>query len=1124
MKQFEQAVRSILKVICPVVSVTQRGVFFALLFAAVLAAGCSSGSDPEPAPSNTAPVVAKTGPIIGVRVGETPVLDGSKSFTAYATPLSYEWSFSHKPDNSDATLHGATSENPSFVADVKGVYMVQLVVSANGTSSKRAIQTVIVTKAPERLTGSFNHVGLSSSCVQCHSLTLPENTWATPVKTPNHLGTSNVCQACHTPQGAAIIPFTDHLEVFGNCSECHDGVTAVGKSEFHTVTSAECDECHNTTSFLELGTDGKFDHSNITRSCSGCHNGTVAIGKTATPDDTPPGTHPVTNTECGYCHVTTAFLPAYPDHTDPSFVDNCTSCHNGTTANAEPAGHPVMNVECDSCHSIISFDMGGVFNHGLLDPTIQPCESCHNDNNSINARGKASDPTPPHPTTSSDCGSCHTTESFLPAFGVDHSTLDPATRCDSCHNGIDATGIPLTTLFYEHMPLDIITGTIDEDCKLCHSPGTFTTGSYDHSGSVYSCTACHNNTITVGKLPNHIPTTPDNQECDACHTTTAFVPATFDHTGIVDSCVSCHDGTISSGKSGNHLPTDQDCSVCHTTTTIGSSAAPFKDTAFNHTGITGNCESCHSGNPDHVALGAIGKAQNHIPALNVCVDCHIDTFAGGFASAATFMANVHTSYNQGCEGCHVSKFLPTANGTQNVIKPASHLPTVQDCYLCHTITAFTPSIFAHTDITGNCETCHDGSTNNVLAGALGKAQATNPHPVTTADCGACHAVGSNFTDGTFDHTGIVNNCASCHGDNPTATPVGPMKHVGHLPTTQDCSVCHVPGTFLNAVFDHTGIVDNCASCHNGSNATGMPTVPQDHPDPLGKDCSACHNTTAFIGASYDHTGIVDGCANCHDGVTARGKTPPPNHVPTNNDCSNCHQTTGFLPVTFSHAGIVDNCSSCHDAGFATGKHATHVPTSQDCGVCHNTSSFTGAVFDHTGVVNNCASCHDGNTAIGMDAKTNPVHWPTSRDCSDCHTTATFLSGTWIHEANSAGQCDSCHSLAGGARTKPAGHLSTTSQCDVCHSTNGWVPSNFSHDPNGNYPGDHRKQLTCSECHGATISATIPYPFPAYAPDCAACHANEFEPKDKHIGGESGTVQQNRDCASAGCHSVRDDEF
>ena len=257
-----------------------------------------------------------------------------------------------------------------------------------------------------------------------------------------------------------------------------------------------------------------------------------------------------------------------------------------------------------------------------------------------------------------------------------------------------------------------------------------------------------------------------------------------------------------------------------------------------------------------------------------------------------------------------------------------------------------------------------------------------------------------------------------------------MKHAGHLPTTQDCSICHVPGTFLNAFFDHTGIFDNCASCHNGTNATGMPPVPLEHPDPLGKDCSICHNTTAFIGASYDHTGIVDGCA----------------------------------------------------------------------------------------------TCHDGNTAIGMDAKTNPAHWPTSRDCSDCHTTATFLSGTWIHEVNSAGQCDSCHSQAGGARTKPAGHLSTTSQCDVCHSTNGWVPSNFSHDPNGNYPGDHRRQPTCSACHGATISATIPYPFTAYTPDCAACHANDFEPKDKHIGGESGTIQQNKDCASAGCHSVRDDEF
>lgn len=1099
--------------------------YFLVFMLTILVAGCSgSGSDSQGV-ATTVPVFAKTGPILAIRVNHTANLDGSKSNTSAPAPLSYNWSFSHRPDLSEAILQGATTANPFFVADVKGVYMAQLIVSANGMTSQRAIQTVVVTSPPGRLTGPFNHHGLSSDCVQCHTLTLPENTRVSPAKSPNHIATSNLCQACHTPQGAAIIPFTDHLEVFGNCSQCHDGITAVGKSEFHLPTDAECDSCHNTTSFLELAPDGSFDHTSIIRACEGCHNGTVAIGKTPSLIDTPPGTHPDTSSDCGYCHTTAGFLPAFPDHTDPGFVDNCTSCHDGSTAKGEPNGHPVMSVECDSCHSTVTFSMAGIFNHSLLDPTVQACETCHNNNanNSINARGKGS-AVPTHPPTTSDCGSCHNTETFNPAFIVDHTniTTDCGLACHIADGSGTASGMPLATIFHEHMPTT-------EDCSVCHTPGTFSTGTFTH-GPLYIpaklCSDCHNDLISVGKLLNHLPT---NQECDSCHLTTSFLPATFTHVGITDTCETCHNGTTAIGKINNHLPTVQNCDACHADSNVDNST--FKDTPnFAHTGIIADCESCHSGNTAYVAIGAIGKSPDHIPAQNQCDVCHTDTTTGGFVSAATFIPAVHDGFTQGCEGCHISKFLPTANSAQSIIKATSHLPTSQDCYLCHTISSFSAAdtIFAHTSISGNCSSCHDGSMNNVASGAIGKAQAPTPHPATTADCGSCHAIGNNFTDGTFDHSGIVNNCSSCHGDTTTSTPVGPMKNPGHLPTTQDCSICHVPGTFLNAVFDHTGIVDNCASCHNGTDATGMPSVPLNHPDPLGKDCSTCHNTTAFAGAKYDHTGIVNGCATCHDGATAKGKTPPPNHVPTNGDCSDCHQTTGFLPATFDHVGIVNNCSSCHGTGFAIGKSATHIATIQDCGLCHNTRTFTGAVFDHTGVVNGCDSCHDGVTAIGKDAKINPAHLATGLDCFNCHTTATFVGGTWIHDASATNQCDTCHRDNGDATPKPTAHLNTPEQCDVCHSTNGWAPTNFSHSPNGNYPGDHRRDPGCNGCHKGAIGAgenSDNYPNQVtYAPFCAGCHARDFKAKDKHIGGEGGTVEQNKNCAGSGCHRVSDSEF
>ncbi len=1082
--------------------------YFFIFVLTAITVGCSSGGSGGDSgtstgvtPSSTLLLNVQPGPIITLGVGETAILDGSYSSASTNEALAYEWSFTSIPHGSNAQLQNSTTVNPSFIADVKGTYRIQLVVSASGVTSQR---TVAIVQAGEP-TGPVIHQNFSSNCTNCHS----GDYVVVGTKIATHLATSNLCQSCHSTFDFASPSFIDHQEVFGNCDECHDGIKVVGKSIFHQPTDAACDDCHNTTSFLELNADGSFDHTNLSRLCSGCHNGTVATGMTPTIADTPPGTHPDTDHECGYCHTTVTFKDAYPDHTGPSVVGpgiTCDSCHaaDGTgSASGQTVGHPdttSTNVDCDVCHSIVTFKLpGGIFNHSLVDPTVQPCESCHNDSTSINAPTKSSAVN--HPTTSADCGSCHNTESFIPAFIIDHSDPDVlAQRCDNCHvaNGTgSASGKPLTILgIYEHMPTD-------EDCGECHTPGTFSTGTFGHTGPSFvgSCDSCHNNVISVGKLENHIPTNPDNQDCADCHTTTTFAGAAFNHVGInTSNCASCHDGNISKGKSLNHLPTNLDCSSCHATNNF----VTFAGITFNHLGIDPNdCASCHNTGI------ATPKAVNHIPAQTECSQCHNDTSIGGFASSI-FMSNVHPGLTQGCEGCHSSPFLPTANGNPNVVKAASHLPTNQDCGDCHTNTSFTPSIFAHTGITANCASCHDGSVNNVAVGARG-ATNTPTHQNTNEDCGVCHNT-VNFADAFVDHTSpevLSQRCDNCHnGVNATG------KNNGHVVTNEDCGLCHVPGTFATAVFDHTGIVNNCESCHNGIAATGKDAKTNPTHAPTNEDCSVCHNTTAFAGARFDHQGIVNSCATCHDGIIATGKAPTPNHVPTNKDCSNCHQTTGFLPATFDHAGIVNNCSSCHGAGFATGKTDTHVVTNQDCGICHNTSSFIPATFDHTGITNNCESCH-GVTATGKDND----HVATDLDCHFCHTTATFVGGTWTHDANSAGNCDSCHSNTGGATSKPSGHLSTNVQCDECHSTERWAPDIFSHDSNGDYPGDHRNDPGCSACHGNSINSNFAWPYSQYAPYCAACHANDFRSESRHIGGSSGTVEQNKNCGNSGCHRI-----
>ena len=1085
----------------------QIGYVFMFLLSLFISS-CGGGGGGSDASSNESAlsIEADAGIIIGIRVDETANLDGSASSTTSASQLSYSWSFTHKPLDSKSTLNNPNTVRPNFIPDVAGTYMIQLVVSADGVSSKRAIALVEATIIDPNVLGGGNRTGLrvhtkyASQCSNCHDGRYTDiniNPGLIAPKSGSHVGTSNMCQACHTTFGFDLIRYVDHVEVFGECSSCHNGVDAIGKSTSHVTTNSECNVCHNTTSFLALDASGNYDHSGITSGCTTCHNGKTAIGINHNPD-----TFDKSNKDCVFCHNTTTFVGAFPDH--DAILQNvdlgtekCTDCH-GSTAQGQKVGHPdTAPLDCGSCHSIKQFSLGGAFNH-RIDAAELSCESCHNDNNSINARGKGAATNPTHVDTTADCGVCHGVGGGNFANGIfDHSTT--SARCDSCH-GSTALGKPGSHITTQTTPSVV-------DCDSCHTPGNFATGIFDHSVAnigTLACSDCHNGTNTAGKHVTHIPTT---SECDVCHTKTTFVGATVDHSAITNNCSSCHDGKIAKGKSLIHLQTTRDCVDCHTTTPL-----TFVGGTFDHVGVT-TCASCHDG------VIAIDKSikTNHIPAKKECSQCHSDTTVPDGFMNSTFLTGVHPNLSTGCEGCHTSKYI-----AEPLIKAATHVPTNQDCHSCHSNGDFAnKSFFTHAGITGDCESCHDGNY-FTSANAMGKAQALSPHPETTSDCGICHGIGNNFSDGIFDHTGVTSGCSTCHGDGqPGATT---KKHPMHVTTEQDCSVCHVPGTFTTAVFNHTGIVNNCSSCHDGSVPTA--TIKSVNHIPTADDCSFCHNTTAFVGARFDHQGTVSECASCHDGVIALGKDG--NHVPTSKDCSVCHKTTGFIPGTFDHTGIVDNCSSCHDGALAIGKPTGHVQTLSDCGLCHTPVGFKPATFDHSGVSSGtrCDSCH-GVTSTGKDQKTNPSHWATSFDCRSCHTTATFLGASWKHDSSSTGNCDRCHSASGGAKQKPkAGHISTDLQCDACHVNTAWAPTNFSHDPQGNYPGDHRVNFVCSRCHGITITTPFVYPFSTYAPDCASCHKDDFEPESDHNGGKSGTVEQNKDCTGGGrgCHKVGDDGF
>jgi hypothetical protein len=155
------------------------------------------------------------------------------------------------------------------------------------------------------------------------------------------------------------------------------------------------------------------------------------------------------------------------------------------------------------------------------------------------------------------------------------------------------------------------------------------------------------------------------------------------------------------------------------------------------------------------------------------------------------------------------------------------------------------------------------------------------------------------------------------------------------------------------------------------------------------------------------------------------------------------------------------------------------------------------------------------------------HVSTSLDCSFCHTTATFVGGTFDHQGITDG-CSSCHDGTTAVGNAPQGlndHFITVAECNDCHSPQGWAPINFTHSSNSDYPGDHNTSLGCSSCHQDN-DENISFRWPEYAPYCAACHADDFDRKGNHNGGENGTIEQNKDCSGGGtgCHRVSDNNF
>ena len=148
---------------------------------------------------------------------------------------------------------------------------------------------------------------------------------------------------------------------------------------------------------------------------------------------------------------------------------------------------------------------------------------------------------------------------------------------------------------------------------------------------------------------------------------------------------------------------------------------------------------------------------------------------------------------------------------------------------------------------------------------------------------------------------------------------------------------------------------------------------------------------------------------------------------------------------------------------------------------------------------------------------------TSASCDVCHRSTTWVPATFAHTAVTPNACASCHNGAG-AKGKPSGHFAGAQSCDACHRTTAWTPAiAYRHLSPAFKP--HSSSVKCASCH-TTNNEVIASKFPAYKPDCAACHASRFNPA-MHVKAATPrilyTVNELRDCAGS-CHEYANSQF
>lgn len=445
-----------------------------------------------------------------------------------------------------------------------------------------------------------------------------------------------------------------NLEGIKNCTKCHD----IGNQ----VSDKKCLTCHTHIRELITGDRGYHSISDVKRkNCSDCHSEHFGRDFKLIKFNAKDFNHSLTGyiltgkhavTECGKCHTDQVRIKMKKkNRTFLGLSANCLSCH-------EDYHQGTLSSDCSSCHSTNSFKKAENFDHNkakfkLIQSHLKvDCDKCHQ---TMIKNGKKYQKFTG--LSFVNCYSCHN-DVHNNKFGKD---------CKSCHVVAGFKFINNKTFDHHRTRFPLLGKHINLNCNECHKTGISTKPSFEN------CYNCHSD-FHSGEFTSE----QNKRDCSECHNINGFAPSLF--------TIENHN-QLKFPLEGKHLAVG--CRQCH-----------FKEDKWHFRLAHNECNDCH----ENIHKNDI---KENVLTVNGCRTCHNTTGWNRIEFNHTITGyeltgkhktldcrkchydeetNVHRfkSINSECESCHKDKHFSQFTEENKT-----------NCERCHSTVAWQPLIFDH---------------------------------------------------------------------------------------------------------------------------------------------------------------------------------------------------------------------------------------------------------------------------------------------------------------------------------------------------------------------------------------------------------------------------------------------